>query len=123
VEAIFHYAEDGIDTAANKQFQAAIAGKAPEKVSPNFVQANAFATGSALLAALKQSPGARKADLAAALAKVRFEAPWGPLSFDPKTHYPVIGGYYYKVVKGPQRLEDKVLGTIEGQPVEPGTGG
>ncbi len=114
VQAVFHYAEDGVKNQANTQFTKAIEGRAPAKVSPNFVQANAFTTASVIATALQNSPGARKEKLVDALAQVKLEAPWGPFAFSPETHYPQIDGYHYEVVKGPKRLEHKILGRVQG---------
>jgi branched-chain amino acid transport system substrate-binding protein len=112
VQGMFHYPESGLDNQSDEDFLAAIKG-APPKITPNFVQANAYATAKVLLAAGKEASSGK--EFAAAVGEVSVDAPWGQLKFDPKTHYPVLNGYFYEVVQGADRLEHKVLGTFEGQ--------
>jgi hypothetical protein len=49
------------------------------------------------------------------IAGVSVQAPWGPFSFNAKTHYPELKGLLYKVVQGPKRLDHKVLETFDGE--------
>lgn len=113
VQGVFHYAETGTATPADRAFAAAASAVAPPEVTPNFVQANAWTTAKVVEAAVKESRTSGD-PLVSAIASVKIDAPWGPFSFDPTTHYPVLKGVLFQVVKGPQRLDHKVLATFDG---------
>ncbi|MGY2704818.1 ABC transporter substrate-binding protein [Nocardioides sp. HB32] len=114
VEGVFHYAETGTASPADEAFAAAAAAAAPPEVTPNFVQANAWTTAKVIEEAIKESRSSGDS-LTEAIAGTHVDAPWGPFSFDPTTHYPVLKGLLFQVVKGPQRLDHKVLATFEGE--------
>lgn len=113
VQGVFHYAESGMGNPADDAFTAAVSSVAPPEVTPNFVQANAWTTIEVLseaIAAARESGGS----LLDAIADTDVATPFGPLSFSPETHYPILTGLVYEVVEGPERLDHEVLGTFEG---------
>ena len=114
VEGVFHYAESGMGNAADKAFTAAVSAVAPPAVTPNFVQANAWTTAQVIEQAIKDSRESGDS-LLKSISAVKVDAPWGPFSFNATTHYPVLKGLLYEVVKGPKRLDHKVLGTFDGE--------
>lgn len=116
IEAFFHYPEDGIETSGNMEFLAALEGKVPNTPPRNFVQANAFATATVIMAAAKTAgPSASGDELLKGLKGVNVQVPWGTLQFDPDTRYAVMNGYHYKVVKGANgALKHEILGTFDG---------
>jgi branched-chain amino acid transport system substrate-binding protein len=114
VEGVFHYAESGMANPADKAFTAAASAVAPPAVTPNFVQANAWTTAQVIEQAIQDSRESGDS-LLESIAGVKVDAPWGPFSFNATTHYPVLKGLLYEVVKGPKRLDHKVLGTFDGE--------
>jgi ABC-type branched-subunit amino acid transport system substrate-binding protein len=114
VQGVFHYAETGTATPADRAFTAAAAAAAPPEVTPNFVQANAWTTAKVIEAAITESRSSGE-PLLKAIAGAKVDAPWGPFSFNPTTHYPVLQGQLFEVVQGPQRLDHKVLATFDGE--------
>nr|AIQ77682.1 putative ABC transporter [Nocardioides sp. JS1661] len=113
IQGVFHYAESGMGTPADDAFVKAVSAVAPPDVTQNFVQANSWTTAHVISQAVTDS---RKSgdSLLTSIASVNIEAPWGPFSFNTKTHYPVLKGLLYEVVSGPERLDHKVLGTFDG---------
>ncbi|MCW2856936.1 MAG: hypothetical protein JWR52_2551 [Marmoricola sp.] len=114
VQGVFHYSETGTDSPADEAFTAAMSAVAPPAVTPNFVQANAWTTAQVIEQAIKDSRESGDSFLKA-IAGAHVEAPWGAFSFNASTHYPVLKGLLYEVVKGPKRLDHKVLGTFDGE--------
>jgi branched-chain amino acid transport system substrate-binding protein len=114
VEGVFHYTESGMGNSADEAFTAAASAVAPPAVTPNFVQANAWTTAAVIDQAVRDSRGSGDT-LLKSIAGVTVQAPWGPLSFNPTTHYPVIKGLLYTVVQGPKRLDHRVLATFDGE--------
>lgn len=114
VQGVFHYADTGTATDADKAFTAAVSKTAPPEITPNFVQANAWTTAQVIGQAVTDSRDSGDS-LLESIAGVQVDAPWGPFSFDASTHYPVLQGLLYEVVRGPQRLDYKLLGTFEGE--------
>jgi branched-chain amino acid transport system substrate-binding protein len=114
VEGVFHYSESGTANPTDEAFTAAVSAAAPPAVTPNFVQANAWTTARVIGQAVEES---RKSGdpLLESITAVKIDAPWGPFSFNGSTHYPVLKGLLYSVVKGPKRLDHKVLGTFDGE--------
>jgi branched-chain amino acid transport system substrate-binding protein len=89
-----------------------------KKANPDFVPshftAGAWASGSVLLAAIKQA-GDKATDgpsLAAAIRATKVDAPWGELTFDPETGYADAPTYYYTVVDKGGVLEHSVVGEM-----------
>jgi len=113
VQGVFHYMESGMGNPADEAFTAAASAAAPPAVTPNFVQANAWTTAVVIEQAIKDSR-ASGASLLKSIAGVSVQAPWGPFSFNAETHYPVLKGLLYEVVRGPERLDHKVLGSFDG---------
>lgn len=116
IEAFFHYPEDGIDAPGNKEFLAALDGKVPNTPPRNFVQANAFATATVIMAAAKSAgPNPSGDDLVKGLKSVNVQVPWGTLQFDPDTRYAIMNGYHYRVVKAANgTLKHEIIGTFNG---------
>ncbi len=114
VQGVFHYAETGTATPADKAFTAAVSAVAPPAVTPNFVQANAWTTARVIEQAVADS---RKSGdgLTQAVAQAKVDAPWGPFSFNAETHYPALKGLLFEVVPGAKGLDHKVLATFDGE--------
>jgi branched-chain amino acid transport system substrate-binding protein len=114
VQGVFHYMESGMGNPTDEAFTAAASKAAPPAVTPNFVQANAWTTAAVINQAIKDSRSSGDS-LLKSIAGVSVQAPWGPFSFNAKTHYPELKGLLYKVVQGPKRLDHKVLETFDGE--------
>ena len=71
-----------------------------------------------LMAAVDSGASGREA-LAAALPKVAYTGPRGPLMIDPATNNIVQNIYVFETVKDGDNLTQKVLGTIEAVRDEP----
>jgi branched-chain amino acid transport system substrate-binding protein len=80
---------DGIDSPVNNKFVAAYRDK--HKEPPNLFGDYGYVSMQVIDETLKLTDGdaSDKDKLAAAMAKVRFEAPRGPFRFDPVTHTPI----------------------------------
>jgi branched-chain amino acid transport system substrate-binding protein len=116
LEAIFHYAEDGVETAGQADFEALLGDKIPADQSLTFVHANGYATAKVLVEVLRTVGDDLSRDaLISALETVEVEAPWGPLNFDAETGYPIVPGYHYRVVQGEDgALHHEVIDVLEG---------
>ena len=113
VQGVFHYAESGMGNDADDAFVTAVSTVAPPEVTPNFVQANAWSTIEVISRAVEASRSSGSS-LLESIAAIEIDAPWGPLSFNSETHYPVLEGLVYEVVEGPERLDHEIVGTFEG---------
>lgn len=116
IEAIFHYAEDDVKGPGQDDFEALLGDKIPEDRSLTFVHANGYAVGKVLVEVLRNADGDLSRDaLISALETVEVDAPWGSLTFDPETGYPVVPGYYYRVAQGDDgALRHEVIDVLEG---------
>jgi branched-chain amino acid transport system substrate-binding protein len=98
-----------IDTAENKAFVKAFKDKTGRVPSEYAVQG--YDSGRALAEAIK-SGAADRASLAAALPKVSYTGPRGPLKIDPATNNIIQNIYVYETVAGEGGSTQKVLATI-----------
>jgi branched-chain amino acid transport system substrate-binding protein len=98
-----------IDTPANKAFVKAFKDKTGRIPSEYAVQG--YDAGRALAEAVKGG-ATDKASLAAALPKVSYAGPRGPLKIDPATNNIVQNIYVYETVPGEGGLTQKVVDTI-----------
>lgn len=114
VTAAFYYSSQ-IDSPANKGFIAYMKSKNPNFVPSHFT-AGAWNTGSVLIAAINALKGNVKdgSKFAAAIRKTRIQAPWGPMSFDPKTGNVRTATYIYTVVNNNGLPQHKIIQKIAG---------
>ncbi len=98
-----------IDTPENKAFVAAFTKKTNRIPSEYAVQG--YDAGRALLAAIKSGAKGRDA-LAAALTKVSYTGPRGPLKIDPATNNIVQNIYIFETVRDGDGVTQKIVGTI-----------
>ena len=100
-----------IDTPENKTFVAAFKAKTGRVPSEYAVQG--YDAGRALVEAVKAGAKDRES-LAAALSKVSYTGPRGPLKIDPKTNNVIQNIYVYETVSdGVGGLTQKIVGTIK----------
>jgi branched-chain amino acid transport system substrate-binding protein len=112
VGAGFYYSST-LDNAENKRFIDTMKGINPAFVPSHFT-AGAWATGSVLLAAIKQA-GDKVSDgeeFAKVIRATTVDAPWGELKFDPKTGYAIAPTYYYTVTSKGGALAHKIVAEI-----------
>ena len=105
-----------IDTPENKAFVKAFKAKAGHDPSEYAVQG--YDAGRALAEAIK-SGAVDRASLAAALPKVSYTGPRGPLKIDPATNNIIQNIYIYETVAGQGGLSQKVIDTIKDVADEP----
>jgi branched-chain amino acid transport system substrate-binding protein len=106
-----------LDTPENKAFVEAF--KAETKRVPSEYGVQGYDAGRALIEALKSGATDRTA-IAAALPKVNYTGPRGPLQIDPATNNIVQNIYVYEIVKdGSGALTQKVLDTVKDVKDEP----
>ncbi len=99
-----------LDTPENKAFVEAYTrdhGKAPSEYA-----VQGYDAGQALVEAIKSGATDKEA-LAAALSKVSFTSPRGPVEIDPATNNIVQNIYVFETVAGSDGLTQKLLGTVE----------
>ncbi|KGB82413.1 ABC transporter [Rhodovulum sp. NI22] len=101
-----------IDSAENKDFVAAFTEKTGRIPSEYAVQG--YDSARALIEATKTGAADRET-IAAALGKVSFTGPRGPLSIDPATNNLIQPIYVYETVAGETGLTQKVLATLPAQ--------
>ena len=101
-----------IDSAENKDFVAAFTEKTGRIPSEYAVQG--YDSARALIEATKTGASDRET-IAAALGKVSFTGPRGPLSTDPATNNLIQPIYVYETVAGETGLTQKVLATLPAQ--------
>ncbi len=113
--ASLHYVPT-IDTPENNAFVKAFKGKAGR--NPSEYAVHGYDTGRALIMAIKSGAKDRES-LAAALAKVSYTGPRGPLKIDPATHNIVQNIYVYETVPDGGGLTQKIIATIPNVADEP----
>lgn len=112
ITAAFYYSSQ-LDNAENEAFMTAVRAADP-KIAPSHFTAGSWATGTILLTAIEAADDpASGEDMREALAAVKIEAPWGPMSFDKKTGYVFGRTYVYSVVKEGDGVRHKIEDTIE----------
>lgn len=106
-----HYATT-LDTPVNKKFVADY-GKA-YKTLPSYASDYGYVTARTIAEAGKLTNGnfEDKGKLAAAMTTVKFEAPRGPVSFDPVTHNVIMNEYIRKVEMVDGKPQNVVMATI-----------
>jgi branched-chain amino acid transport system substrate-binding protein len=106
-----HYAST-LDTPVNKKFVADY--KAKYNQYPGCYSEYGFVCARVIAEALKATQGdtSDKKKLEDAVRNVKFAAPRGPFRFDPETQNVIQNIYIREVVRGKDRLENKVLATI-----------
>jgi branched-chain amino acid transport system substrate-binding protein len=105
-----------LDTPENKAFVEKFKAKTTRLPSEYAVQG--YDTGRVLVEAIKS--GAKdRASIAAAVPKVKYTGPRGPLQIDPATNNIVQNIYIYETVEGAGGLTQKVLGTVKDVKDEP----
>jgi len=106
-----HYAST-LDTPVNKKFVADY--KAKYNQYPGCYSEYGFVCARVIAEALKATQGdtSDKKKLEDAIRNVKFAAPRGPFRFDPETQNVIHNIYIREVVRGKDRLENKVLATI-----------
>lgn len=108
----FYYTSQ-LDNPENKAFTTALHGAKPD-LPPSHFTAGAWATGSVLLSAIAAADDPTSgSSLRDAIAATKVDAPWGPMAFDPDTHYVFGPTYVYKVVEESGALHHEVVATIE----------
>ena len=108
----FYYSSQ-LETADNTAFISALQG-ANDKIPPSHFTAGAWATGTVLLEAIADADDPSSGDsMREAIAAVQIEAPWGPMSFDPKTGYVFGPTYVYKAISDGGKLRHDIVDTIE----------
>ncbi len=98
-----------INTPENKAFAKAFKDKTGRLPSEYGVQG--YDAGRALATAIKSGATDRES-IAAALAKVSYTGPRGPLRIDPATNNIVQNVYVYETVASPEGLTQKIIATI-----------
>jgi branched-chain amino acid transport system substrate-binding protein len=106
-----HYATT-LDTPANKKFVAAY--KAQFKGLPSYASDYGYVTARTIVEAAKLTDGnlEDKDKLAAAMRTVKFDAPRGPIEFDPATQNVIMNEYIRKVALVDGKPANVVLETI-----------
>lgn len=110
-----HYTP-ALDTPENKAFSTAfkqLSGRVPSEYA-----VQGYDAGRLLVEALKTGASGREA-LAAALPKVKYKGPRGPLEIDPATNNVVQNIYIYKTVQNGGTFTQEVLDTIPAVKDEP----
>lgn len=105
-----------IDTPENTAFVAAFTAKTGRGPSEFSVQG--YDAGRALIEAVKAGATDRET-LAAALSKISYTGPRGPLKIDPATNNVVQNIYVYETVAGDGGLTQRIIGKIENVADEP----
>jgi branched-chain amino acid transport system substrate-binding protein len=106
-----HYANT-LDTPANKKFVAAY--KAQHKALPSYASDYGYVTARTIVEAVKLTNGnvEDKDKLAAAMRTVKFDAPRGPIEYDPVTQNVIMNLYIRKVELVDGKPGNVVLATI-----------
>jgi len=114
ITAAFYYSSQ-IDTAANKGFIAYMKSKNPNFVPSHFT-AGAWNTGSVLIDSINRMKGnvGDGQKFAKSIRRTKIKAPWGPMSFDPKTGNVRTSTYIYTVVDDGGTVEHKIRQRIAG---------
>jgi branched-chain amino acid transport system substrate-binding protein len=115
IVTMLHYVPT-IDTPENRKFVAAVKAKTGREPSEYTVQG--YDAGRALVTAIKSGAKGREA-LAAALSKVSYVGPRGPLKIDPKTNNIIQNMYVYETVMVDGKLTQKIVDRIENVADEP----
>jgi branched-chain amino acid transport system substrate-binding protein len=104
---------DTLDTPVNRQFVAAYRDR--YKYYPDIYSDYGYVAARVIDEAVKATDGdtSDKDKLAAAMAKVQFEAPRGPFRFDPETHHPIQNVYVCEVREIDGRLANKDIATVK----------
>jgi branched-chain amino acid transport system substrate-binding protein len=104
---------DTVDNPQSREFAASF--KAKYKYSPDLFGDYGYVGAKALCEALKMTDGdaSDKDKLAAAMAKVQFDAPRGPFRMDPATHNPIQNVYIAQVIEQGDGISTKILSTIK----------
>jgi len=110
VVASLHYIPT-LDTPENKAFVEAFKAKFDRPPSEYAVQG--YDAARVLLGAI-DAGATDRASIAAALPKVKYTGPRGPLEIDPATNNVVQNIYIYETVKADNGLTQKIVGTVEG---------
>ena len=109
---------DTIDNPESKKFVADY--RAKFKAAPDLFSDYGFVGGRVIGEALKLTNGDTDKDkLAAAMVKVKFDAPRGPFRFDPVTHNPIQDIYICKVIERDGKITTETLYTAK-QVQDPG---
>jgi branched-chain amino acid transport system substrate-binding protein len=108
VIAALHYVP-AIDTPENKAFVKAFKGKTGRAPSEYAVQG--YDAGRSLALVIKGGASDRES-IAAALSKVSYIGPRGPLKIDPATNNIIQNIYVYETVASPEGLTQKIIATI-----------
>jgi branched-chain amino acid transport system substrate-binding protein len=111
VYSCLHYANT-LDTPENKKFVAAY--NKQFKVLPSYASDYGYVTARTIVEAVKLTNGnvEDKDKLAAAMKTVKFEAPRGPIEFDPVTHNVIMNEYIRKVELVDGKPANVVLATV-----------
>lgn len=109
VKTSLHYVPT-LDTPENKAFVEAFQARFGRVPSEYAVQG--YDAGRVLVEAVKSGASGREA-IAAALPKVTYTGPRGPLSIDPKTNNVVQNIYIFETVADGDALTQKVVGVVE----------
>jgi branched-chain amino acid transport system substrate-binding protein len=103
---------DAVDNPQSKRFVAEYTAK--YKALPDIFSDYGYVGARVIAEALKATNGSTDKDkLAAAMAKVAFDAPRGPFRFDPATHNPIQDIYICKVVERDGKVTSQVLYTAK----------
>ena len=100
-----------LETPENKAFVAAYQAQHPDTLPSEYVVAG-YDAGRLLLGALETGAEGRAA-LAAALPKVAYTGPRGPLEIDPATNNIVQNVYVFDTVEGTDGMTHKLLDTVQ----------
>ncbi len=100
-----------LDTPVNQKFVAAYRDKIKE--FPNLFSDYGYVSMQVIDETLKATDGdtSDKDKLAAAMAKVKFDAPRGPFRFDPVTHNPIQNVYFCEEQQKGDRIVSAIIGT------------
>ncbi len=114
VNAAFYYSST-LQNAANASFVKTMKGLDSNFVPSHFT-AGAWTVGTVLINTIKRMNGnvSNGAAFAKAIRKARVQAPWGLLTFDPKTGYGRAPTYFYKVVSVDGTLQHQILAKLAG---------
>ena len=114
VSGFFHYTS-ALETPGNEAFLAALDEDGGD-IGANHGSAGGWMSADVIVRALEEIDGnAEDADaLIAAIEGLEFDGVWGPLRFDPETHYAVVDGYLYDAVDEGGSIGHEILDTIPG---------
>jgi len=114
VQAAFFYSSQ-LQNKENRDFIGTMTRKDASFVPSHFT-AGAWATGSVLIDSIKRLKGnvTNGTTFAKALRKTRIDAPWGKLTFDPRTGYGRAPTYFYRVVSDNGVLKHQILAKLAG---------